>query len=186
MISESCCSYFSSLLTKLMIVNWPWQQSVRWKTQSVQLKLQLYLKTDATTPNNVASLYTGLKVWPGVSNFAQQLPTTCNRVCKRTQYVTFLIQQCLELLANNVASVCTLLKNTEFKSCSYIYYTFCISHLRKHFLFSRSQLSLPCVLGLFYETAFPPFWILHYLLTGGFVWRYCHDPWDVCLWLERC
>ena len=29
-----------------------------------------------------------LKVWP-VSNFAQQLPTTCNRVCIRTQSVTF-------------------------------------------------------------------------------------------------
>ena len=29
----------------------------------------------------------GWKVWP-VSNFAQQHPTTCNRVCKRTQHVT--------------------------------------------------------------------------------------------------
>ena len=28
----------------------------------------------------------GWKVWP-VSNFAQQHPTTCNRVCKRTQHV---------------------------------------------------------------------------------------------------
>ena len=29
----------------------------------------------------------GWKVWP-VSSLAQQLPTTCNRVCKRTQHVT--------------------------------------------------------------------------------------------------
>ena len=36
------------------------------------------------------------EVWP-VSDFAQQRPTTCNRVCKRTQHVT----------SNNVASVCT-------------------------------------------------------------------------------
>ena len=64
---------------------------------------------------------------------SQQHAKTCHRVCKRTQFVAFLIQQCLELLVNNVASVCTLLKNIEFKSCSYIYYTFCISHLRKYF-----------------------------------------------------
>ena len=37
--------------------------------------------------NNVASVWTGLKVWP-VSNFARQLPTTRNRVCKKTQHVT--------------------------------------------------------------------------------------------------
>ena len=36
----------------------------------------------------------GWKVWP-VSNFAQQHPTTCNRVCKRTQHV---------LTFNNVGS----------------------------------------------------------------------------------
>ena len=45
------------------------------------------MQTDATTPNNVASIWTGLKVWP-VSNFAPQDPTTCNGVCKRTQHVT--------------------------------------------------------------------------------------------------
>ena len=45
-----------------------------------------------------------LKVWP-ISNFAQKLPTTCKRVCKRTPHVT----------ANNVASVCTGL-NTSFLS----------------------------------------------------------------------
>ena len=28
------------------------------------------------------------KVWP-VSNFAQQLPTTCNKMCKQTEHVTF-------------------------------------------------------------------------------------------------
>ena len=41
----------------------------------------------------------GWKVWP-VSNLAQQHPTTCNRVWKRTQHVT----------SNNVVSVCTGLK----------------------------------------------------------------------------
>ena len=45
--------------------------------------------------NNVASVCTGRKVWP-VSKFAQH-PTTCNRVCKRTQHET----------SNNVASVCS-------------------------------------------------------------------------------
>ena len=42
-----------------------------------------------------------------VSNFAQQLATTYyNRMCKRTQHVTSNICQ-WELLANNVASVCS-------------------------------------------------------------------------------
>ena len=50
----------------------------------------------------VASVCTSLKVWP-VSNFARQLPPTCNRVCKRAQHVTF----------NNVASVFTGLKTSE-------------------------------------------------------------------------
>ena len=35
----------------------------------------------------------GWKVWP-VSNFAQQHPTTCNRVCKRTQHVTSIVGSC--------------------------------------------------------------------------------------------
>ena len=35
-----------------------------------------------------ASFCTKLKVWP-VSNFAQQLPITCNRVFKRTQNLTY-------------------------------------------------------------------------------------------------
>ena len=30
----------------------------------------------------------GSKVWP-VSNFAQQLPTPCNKMCKQTEHVTF-------------------------------------------------------------------------------------------------
>ena len=42
------------------------------------------------------------KVWP-VSNFAQQVPTTCNRVCKWTQHLT----------SDNVASVCKGLKFTS-------------------------------------------------------------------------
>ena len=44
----------------------------------------------------------GSKYWP-VSNFAQHLPTTCNRVCKRTKHVT----------SNNLASVCTKLNVTQ-------------------------------------------------------------------------
>ena len=47
------------------------------------------------------------KVSP-VSNFAQELPTTCNRVCKRTQHVTS--NNIWGLLVNNVGSVCTELK----------------------------------------------------------------------------
>ena len=39
-------------------------------------------------------------------NNTQQHPTTGNRVCKRTQHVSN-IQQCWELLTNDVASVCT-------------------------------------------------------------------------------
>ena len=67
-----------------------------------------FVQMDATTPNVVGptmlgvavSVCTWLKVSP-VSNFAKQLPTTCNRVCRKTQ-------QCWELLADNdVASVCT-------------------------------------------------------------------------------
>ena len=37
-------------------------------------------------------------------NNSQQHSTTCNRMCKRMQHVD--IQQCWELLINNVASVC--------------------------------------------------------------------------------
>ena len=37
------------------------------------------MQTDATPSNNATSVCTGLKVLP-LSNFAQQLPTTCNRV----------------------------------------------------------------------------------------------------------
>ena len=63
-----------------------------------------HVQTDATTPNIfspktpgvVASVCTWLKVWP-VSNFAQQLSTTRNKVCKQTRHVT----------SNNVASVYT-------------------------------------------------------------------------------
>ena len=46
----------------------------------------------------------GSKGWM-VSNFAQKLPTTCNRVCKRTQHVTS--SNCWEFLVNIVASVFT-------------------------------------------------------------------------------
>ena len=44
----------------------------------------------------------GSKVWP-VSNFVQQLPITCNKVCKWTQH----------LISNNVACVCNGLKFTS-------------------------------------------------------------------------
>ena len=49
----------------------------------------------------------GWKVWP-VSNFAQQHATTSNNIQQGVQTdATCNIQQCWELLANNVASVCT-------------------------------------------------------------------------------
>ena len=49
----------------------------------------------------------GWKVWP-VSNFAQQHATTSNNMQQVVQTdATCNIQQCWELLANNVASVCT-------------------------------------------------------------------------------
>ena len=48
-----------------------------------------------------------LKVWP-VSNFAQQLRKTCNSMQKGVQTNAICnIQQCWELLVNNVVSVCT-------------------------------------------------------------------------------
>ena len=52
----------------------------------------------------------GWKVWP-VSNFAQQHATTSNNMQQGVQTdVTCNIQQCWELLANNVGSFCTGLK----------------------------------------------------------------------------
>ena len=55
----------------------------------------------------------GWKVWP-VSNFAQQHATTSNIMQQGVQtYATCNIQQCWELLANNVASVCTGLKKNN-------------------------------------------------------------------------
>ena len=49
----------------------------------------------------------GWKVWP-VSNFAQQHATTSNNMQQGVQTdATCNIQQCWELLVNNVASVCT-------------------------------------------------------------------------------
>ena len=54
----------------------------------------------------------GSKVWP-VSNFAQQLPPTRNNMQQGVQTdATFIIQQCWELLANSVASVCMGLDKT--------------------------------------------------------------------------
>ena len=54
-----------------------------------------YVQTDTTTPNIVGPTILGVVVsicmWLKVllvSNFAQQLPTTCNRVCKQIQHVT--------------------------------------------------------------------------------------------------
>ena len=55
----------------------------------------------------VASVCTWRKVW-AISNFAQQLPTTSNNMQQSAQTdATCSIQQCRELLAKNVASVCT-------------------------------------------------------------------------------
>ena len=55
---------------------------------------------------NVASVYTWLKVWP-VPNFARQVSTTrSNRQQGVQMDATCTIQQCCELLANNIASVC--------------------------------------------------------------------------------
>ena len=52
----------------------------------------------------------GWKVWP-VSNFAQRHATTSNSMQRGVETdATCNIQQCWELLANNVASVCTGLK----------------------------------------------------------------------------
>ena len=56
-------------------------------------------------------------VWP-VSNFTQQHPTTCNRVCKRTQHACN-IQQCWELLVNNVAFVCKQPYNERMEEWTY-------------------------------------------------------------------
>ena len=79
----------------------PWSLYVRpWAFFSKHTTYQVLvcLKLHANGRNNsqhcwptilgvVASVCTQLKVSP-VSNFAQQLPTTCNRVCKQTQHVT--------------------------------------------------------------------------------------------------
>ena len=50
----------------------------------------------------------------GFSN-SQQLATTCNRMCKRAQHVT---SNNVGSVANNVASVCTGVKNGVFKTVS--------------------------------------------------------------------
>ena len=67
----------------------------------------------ATMMGVVTSVCTWLNFWP-VSNFAQQLPTTLNNIQQGVQTdSTCNIQQYWELLANNVASVCTGLKTNE-------------------------------------------------------------------------
>ena len=82
------------------------------------------MQTDATShnivaccwgflANSVASVCTGLKVWP-VSNYMQQVPTSankCQHCCGSMQTdATCWVQQCCLLLVNNVASVCMGLK----------------------------------------------------------------------------
>ena len=63
--------------------------------------------TCANGRNNVASVWTGLNVW-SLSNFVQQHATTFNNMQQGVQTdATCNIQQCWELLLNNVASVCT-------------------------------------------------------------------------------
>ena len=78
-----------------------------------------------------------LKVWL-VSNFAQQLPTTCNRVCRRTEHVT----------SNNAQGVCFLCENNHFKYNAHVknlseVNTFVLFLLGKHcfVLSSASDLS---------------------------------------------
>ena len=72
------------------------------------------MQTDATDSqqcrdllaNMVAPVCPGLKVSP-VSNFAQQHGTTSNNMQQGVQMdATCNIQQCWELLANNVVSLC--------------------------------------------------------------------------------
>ena len=70
----------------------------------------------------------GRKVWP-VSNFAHQHATTSNNMQQGVETdATYNIQQCRELLANNVASVCTGLK----RICLEMTQPFDIVHM--HFL----------------------------------------------------
>ena len=54
----------------------------------------------------------GWKVWP-VSNFAQHATTSNNMLQGVETDATCNIQQCWELLANNVASVCTVLNRKK-------------------------------------------------------------------------
>ena len=51
-------------------------------------------------------------------NNTQQHPITCNRVCKRTQHACN-IQQCWELLVNNVAFVCKQPYNERMEEWTY-------------------------------------------------------------------
>ena len=63
-----------------------------------------YVQTEATTPNNVASVCTGLKSLTGL----KLCPTTHNNMQQGEKTgATCYIQQCWELLANNFKSVCT-------------------------------------------------------------------------------
>ena len=71
----------------------------------------------------------GWKLWP-VSNFAQQHPTTWNRAVQTD--ATCNIQQCWELLANNVASVSTGPKtegSKEFNFWKYFYFALSENYL---------------------------------------------------------
>ena len=66
-------------------------------------------------------------------NNTQQHPTTCNRVRKRTQHVTCNMQQCWELLANNLASVCTGLKTRTTTRTRFSQYWVLLGHEQASF-----------------------------------------------------
>ena len=73
------------------------------------------MQTDATTPNIVAKSLTGFKLCATTHNNTQQgvqTDATCN------------IQQCLELLAYNVASVCKGLNESYRAVSSFLWYCF--------------------------------------------------------------
>ena len=71
----------------------------------------------------------GWKVWP-VSNFAQQHPTTCNRVCKQTQHVT----------SNNVGSFWPTMLRPFAQGFKLLNTVLVILHLKSRFSFPISSL----------------------------------------------
>ena len=76
----------------------------RWKPFAMSARgpknVRRAVQTDPTVLCYASAIMKQQKCWELLApNFAQQLPTTCNRLCKRTQYVT----------SNNVGSCCVRL-----------------------------------------------------------------------------